>query len=166
MNGDDSDAEPKIPEQEELGYQSDASFVLELTKSGEGDDGSEAKGWFTIGRKKRKHASPKYSLKSKALKTPYDWHYNEWKHLNFMGGKAPISNEKLLELLQNINLTADKHVTDLDVLAPRYSENFNDLHSMVVELHAAMSSKHKYAKSLLAIVSSSLKAHADKNLKQ
>ena len=155
--------ESKNADPDELDYQSDASFVLELTANESG----ESKGWLaSLGRQKRKHLNPKYSLRNKMLKGPYHWHYEEWKHISFMNGKAPITKPKLLDFLQHVNLTKDKQVIELETLALNYTEDLTGLHQLLVELEAVLSSRNKYAKSLLSIVANALKNNANKTSQQ
>ena len=156
----DDESQTKNENPEELDYQSDASFVLELTPKETG----ETKGWLpSFSRQKRKTLSPKYSLRNKIHKGPYHWHFEEWKHITFMNGNAPIKKQKLLEFLQSVNLTPDKQVFELESLALNYTEDLAALQQLLEELHAAFHSKHKYAKSVLSIICNALKANADKS---
>ena len=62
-----------------------------------------------------------------------------------------------------MSLTPDKQVIELETLALNYTEDLAALHQLLVELYASFNSKHKYAKSVLSIISSALKANADKS---
>ena len=78
-----------------------------------------------------------------------------------MNGNAPISKSKLLQFFQSVNLTADKNIIELETLALNYTEDLASLHQLLVELEASLSSRNKYAKSLLSIFARALKPNAD-----